>query len=178
MSRTKKTVLLLILMPLLFVGMILHKWYDFATSSVITQQQGVFADDGMEVWIDINIRVPNKMRLWACKTLLDRASVVLGGEGAIPPYGCQPDYGTYGDLTQGEGLILTFTKSAEAEATRKGATASQLDQVKACFAADFKASLTPKQSAALESQMDSDTVIAIGNLTAKITRDCLTKAAL
>jgi hypothetical protein len=178
MSRPAKIIAMILLFVVLFAGLILQKWYSFTTSSQITAEQGVYADDGLEVWIELNSRMPSSMRLWACKALLDREAAVRGGNSAVVPYSCDPDFEAQRNMLQSEGLMAAYIGSAEQIAKGKGASEAQLDQVKACVATDFKAALTPGQTAAMDSELDSDTVVALSKISNAVTTACLTKAGL
>ena len=81
-------------------------------------------------------------------------------------------------MSQSEGLMAAYIGSAEQIAKGKAATEAQLDQVKTRVAADFKASLTPEQTAAMDGVLDSDTVVALSNISNSVTTASLTKAGL
>jgi hypothetical protein len=178
MSRPVKIISIILLIAVLFAGLVLQKWYSFTTSSQITKERGVFADDSLEVWIDLNAHMPSSMRLWACKTLLAREAAIAGGNALHPPYSCDPDFEAQRNMSQSDSLIAAYTSGAAQIAKSKGATDAQLDQVKTCVATDFKASLTPDQTAAMDGTVDSDTVVALSNLSNTVTTACLTKAGL
>jgi hypothetical protein len=119
-----------------FVGLVGAKWYYTAASEPIHPERGVYGMDGMEIWIDINARMPSFARDWGCKTLRDREKEVLGWN-SLPPYSCQPGFGEMEDRT-------AYQTAADANLAQavNGLEAAMADAVKACFEAKMAASIT------------------------------------
>ena len=67
MSRVVKFGLIAALAGVAVFAMVFGKWYHFTTASSFTQNEGVYADPGLEIWIDLNARMPDRLRLWACR---------------------------------------------------------------------------------------------------------------
>lgn len=93
MSKRSSTMLAIlgicIAAPFLF-GM---KWYNIATKNPIDPQRGVWGMQDLELFIDINTKLmPDFGREWACKTLIAREAVAMGGKNTYPPHGCGADY--------------------------------------------------------------------------------------
>ena len=126
-----------------FVGLVGAKWYYTAASEPIHPQRGVYGMDGMEIWIDINARMPAFAREWGCKTLRDREKAVLGGN-SLPPYSCQPGFGEMEDRT-------AYQTAADANLAQavNGLDAAKAEAVKACFEAKMAAAVTPEEIQAM-----------------------------
>ena len=50
-------------------GVIGGKWYYTAALETIDPQQGIYGMAGLELWIDLNARMPGFARDWGCQTL-------------------------------------------------------------------------------------------------------------
>lgn len=178
MSGFKKIALAIVGGSILVAGMVVVDWYRFTTSAVLSPSEGVFGNDHLEVWIDINAHMPTPLRVWACKTLLDREAAVMGGVGAVPPHSCQPDFGAYDDLSQADGIILGIAKSTQAMAVPKGATEVQQAQIVDCVRADMTAALTPDQRAGLGGELTSDLLMAVNTIGQTVGTACMEKVGL
>ncbi|MGL4237506.1 hypothetical protein [Tabrizicola sp.] len=139
----KKVILWIVAIACLTLVFVLQDWYRFAKYSEIDPQRGIFGNSHLEVWIDINARMPSPMRKWACKTLLDREAAVIGGTGRAP-YGCEPDF----DDPPATRFVNAFVNSAKVRAERAG-TAEQATAVVNCMQTDFVAKLSAEQLEAI-----------------------------
>ena len=139
MASIRKTVQIGVLAVVAFVGLIGAKWYYTAASEPIHPERGVYGMDGMEIWIDINARMPTFAREWGCKTLRDREKAVLGWN-SLPPYSCQPGFGEMEDRT-------AYQTAADANLAQalNGLDAAKAEAVKACFEAKMAAAVTPEE---------------------------------
>ena len=126
-----------------FVGLIGAKWYYTAAREPIHPERGVYGMDGMEIWIDINARMPTFAREWGCKTLRDREKAVLGWN-SLPPYSCQPGFGEMEDVS-------AYQAAADANLAQavNGLDAAKAEAVKACFEAKMAAAVTPEEVQAM-----------------------------
>ena len=127
-----------------FGGLIEAKWYYTAASEPIHPQRGVFGMDGMEIWIDINARMPAFAREWGCKTLRDREKAVLGWN-SLPPYSCQPGFGEMEASTAYQTAVDANLMQAV-----NGLGASEAEAIKACFEAKMAAAVSPEEIQAMD----------------------------
>jgi hypothetical protein len=114
--------------------------------------------DGMEIWIDINARMPAVAREWGCTTLRDREKAVLGWN-SLPPYSCEPGFGKLADKT-------AYQSAADANLAQavNGLDAAGAEAVRACFEARMAAAVTPEEIQAMndfDQAVMSKMVIAI-----------------
>ena len=126
------------------VGLIGGKWYYTAASEPIDPKRGVYGMDGLEIWIDINARLPSALRTWGCDTLRGREREALGGQNSLPPYSCQPGFGEMADKT-------AFQSMADANLAQAltGLDAAKAEVVKACFEAKLAAAVPPEDIRAM-----------------------------
>ena len=127
------------MMAVAFVGLVGGKWYYTAAMEKIDPQQGVYGMDGLELWIDLNARMPDAMRLWGCETLRAREREVSGGQNSLPPYGCQPGFGEMEEKT-----AYQATVDANLAQVVDGLDAAKAEALKACFEAKMAGSVTPE----------------------------------
>ncbi|MCL2714399.1 MAG: hypothetical protein FWD68_07420 [Alphaproteobacteria bacterium] len=79
MKRTVvKVILAVLLLAVLFMGRMVHRWYDYVTAARSPYD---------EVGIDLNTRMPFFMRKWGCYQLQKRFG------DSLPPHGCTRDDG-------------------------------------------------------------------------------------
>jgi hypothetical protein len=175
MSAFKKFVFVVLLSVIAFVGLVVGDWYRFVKYAELDPKRGVYGNDHLEVWIDINQMMPAPVQAWGCKILLDREEKVLGFRAAVPPYGCNPKLENMPVI---DAYMLSYTANAENELGRKNATAAQKEAAIACLKTDLMAAMTPEQQEALKSGTDANAVIAISTLAQKVTADCIAKAGL
>ena len=123
-----------------FVGLVGGKWYHTAAIEAIDPQEGVYGMEGLEIWIDLNARMPAALRAWGCDTLRAREREVLGGQNSLPPYSCQPGFGEMEDKT-------AYQSAADANLAQAvaGLDAAKATAVKACFEAKMAAAVTPAE---------------------------------
>lgn len=118
------------------------------------------------------------MRVWACKTLLDREAAVRGGTSAVTPYSCDPDFGKLSNMSQADAMIAAFANSTGLEAKNRGATADQVEQLKTCFATDFKAALTPAQIEGMNATLTTELTLAINQVSGSVAQACSAKVGI
>lgn len=128
------------LMAVALVGLVGGKWYYTAAIEPIHPERGVFGMDGMEIWIDINARMPAALRTWGCDTLRLREREALGGKNSMAPYSCQPGFGEMEDVS-------AYQSAANANLAQavNGLDAAKAEAVKACFEAKMAAAVTPAE---------------------------------
>ncbi len=137
---------------------VVGKWYHTAAIEAIHPQRGVYGMDGMEIWIDINARMPTFAREWGCATLRAREKAVLGGN-SLPPYSCQEGFGAMEDRTAYQTAI-----DANLAQMVQGMDAAAATALKACFDAKMAAAITPEEIQGMndhEQAVMSKVVVAI-----------------
>lgn len=118
--------------------MIGAKWYHTTTAEPIDPRRGLFGMAGLEVWIDLNARMPDFARLWACETLLAREAAVVGGGRVMPlPHSCQPDFKARQAMRAALSDTLVQVNLDQALARAPAATAAQRAAFEGCFRAAF-----------------------------------------
>lgn len=127
------------LMVVAVAGAVLGKWYHTAALEPIDPKRGVYGMDGLELWIDLNARMPDAMRLWGCETLRAREREVSGGQNSLPPYGCQPGFGEMEEKT-----AYQATVDANLAQVVDGLDAAKAEALKSCFEAKMAGSVTPE----------------------------------
>ena len=162
--RIGKAITILILAVVAFFALIVGKWYNTAAREPIDPQRGVYGMQGLEIWIDLNARMPAPLREWGCKTLREREKAVLGGQNTLPPYSCQPGFGTLPDKT-------AYQAAADANLAQaaQGLDATQTAALTACFETKMAEAITPDEVQAMndyDQTVMSKVVIAI-NQTAR-----------
>ena len=120
------------------------KWYYTAAQEQIDPQEGIYGMSGLEVWIDLNARMPDFAREWGCTTLRAREKVVLGGQNSLPPYSCQPGFGTLPDSSTYDTIV-----TANLTQVTSGLDAAKAATIRACFDARMAAAVTPEEIAAV-----------------------------
>ena len=166
-----KAILVLVMAVVAFFALVIGKWYHTAAREPIDAQRGVYGMDGLEIWIDLNARMPAFARTWGCNTLREREKLALGGKNSMPPYSCQPGFGQMEDKT-------AYQSAADANLAQagQGLDAAQRAALNACFEAKMAAAVTPDEVQAMndfDQAVMSKVVIAI-NRTA---RDCKAEVA-
>lgn len=179
MSLVKKAVFGVVGIAVLFGVFMLQDWYRFAKYSEIDPQRGIFGNDHLEAWIDINAAMPAPMRKWACKTLLDRETAILGGVGPAP-YGCDPNFdpNAKGPLMS-QVLIDSTMTNATVIAEGQGATKDQSAALKTCMATEFTSKILPAQIEALNgSSPDAATMTSVVAMGQAATKTCFASVGL
>lgn len=124
------------------VGLVGGKWYYTAAMEPIDPQQGVYGMAGLEIWIDLNARMPAPLRDWGCTTLRDREKATLGGQNTLPPYSCQPDFGMLSDSSMYDTIVTANLGQVTAGLDEAAATA-----LRACFDSRMASAVTPEEIA-------------------------------
>lgn len=125
------------------VGLVGGKWYHTAAMEPIDPQQGIYGMAGLEIWIDLNARMPGPLRDWGCTTLRDRERAALGGQNTLPPYSCQPGFGTLPDSSAYDSIVTANLAQVTA-----GLDAAAADALRACFDSRMASAVTPEEIAA------------------------------
>ena len=127
-----------------FVGLVAGKWYHTAALEPVDPAEGVYGMAGLEIWIDINARMPGFARTWGCETLRAREREALGGQNSLPPYSCQPGFGMTDDRTAYQTAVEANLAQAVA-----GLDAAKADALRTCFESRMAAAVTPEEIAAM-----------------------------
>lgn len=127
-----------------------------STMQTIDPNRGVYGMGGMEIWIDINARMPTFAREWGCKTLRDREKLVLGGQNTMAPYRCQDGFGTMPDMAAYDVIVEANLDQAAAGISTQAAQALQL-----CFDAKMAMVVTPDDIASVNA-------LVVGEATQKV----------
>ena len=180
MSKPVKFAVVAVIFVLAFAAFILIDWYRFTTSGAIDPKRGVYGNPRLEVWIDINARMPEFMRTWACTTLRGREKIVLGGQNTLPFYSCQPGFGSRSASSdRASTLINTLSQNAIAIAAPANATSAQRTQLAVCITETFAARVTNEQRAALNApKLDTSVLTELNKLSPVVRKECLAKAGL
>lgn len=135
-----KAILVLVMAVVAFFALVIGKWYNTAAREAIDPQRGIYGMDGLEIWIDLNARMPAFAREWGCNTLREREKAVLGGKNSMAPYSCQPGFGTMEDKT-------AYQAAADANLAQaaQGLAEAQVTALRACFEAKMAGSVTPEE---------------------------------
>ena len=154
MGRVKAAILVGLAVGLGVAAMIGGKWYHITTAEKIDPQRGLYGMEGLEIWIELNSRMPDFARLWACETLLAREAAVLGAPVLRPPHGCQADFKARQamDAPVIDTLIRVHTDQALARAPQ--ANPAQMTAFRACLTTAFETALPAERRAAAN---DGDT---------------------
>ena len=180
MSKPVKYTLFAIAVVLLFVFYIVFDWYKFATTAEIHPERGLYGNDHMEVWIDINARMPNAMRLWACKTIREREKAALGGSNTIPFYSCQPDFGTLEQpSSKADAIISAIARGTLTIVAQRNPTEAQTIQINICVKDALTAALSPEQMESLNADKPgTEALVALNRAGVAARKDCLQQAGL
>jgi hypothetical protein len=154
-----------------FVGAVGGKWYHTTALEPIDPQRGIYGMNGLEIWIDLNAMMPGFAREWACKTLLDRESAVLGGQSIRPPHSCQADFGTAPDVSTYD----TVAESYLAQVTQ-GASTEAIAAIRSCMAAKMAAAVTTEEIAVANSDPMSPELEKVSLASAEAARVCKEEA--
>ena len=76
-NKVQSLILALLLVPLFIGSIIVYMWYDSATTS---------EDPYDEIFIEINSYMPEPIRAWGCKKVLERFKA-----GILPPHTCKKE---------------------------------------------------------------------------------------
>lgn len=125
------------------VGLVGGKWYHTAAMEPIDPQRGIYGMAGLEIWIDLNARMPAPLRDWGCTTLRDREKATLGGRNTLPPYSCQPGFGMMADSSIYDDIVTASLGQVTA-----GLDEAQVTALRACFDSRMASVVTPEEIAA------------------------------
>ena len=152
-----------------FVAMILGKWYHTAAMETIHPKRGVYGMDGMEIWIDINARMPDFAREWGCKTLRDREKVVLGGQNTMAPYSCQEGF----SWAAAQAVVAyDVIVNANLDQSSVGMGAEKVQALRLCFDAKMAAEVTPDEIAQTNDDVASDAARKVVMAASQSARAC------
>jgi hypothetical protein len=179
MGRVGKLLGGIVALVILVGVFVVQDWYRFTKYGEIDAKRGVYGNDHLEVWIDINAKMPAPMRKWACKTLLEREEKVIGGVGRAP-YGCDPDFDPDAvGQTMSAAVIGANMNSAAIMAQSSNATPEQINAVSACMQTSFANKVTPAQIEALDAgSPDAETMTTVNKMGVSATAECLKSAGL
>lgn len=180
MSKPIKYGALALVAVMFFIFYIVFDWYRFATAGAIDPRQGVYGNKHLEVWIDINARMPNAMRLWACRMLREREKAALGGQNTIPFHSCQPDFASHAAASsKSEAIVGAIARGASGVAKQRHATDEQNAQIAACVTDALNKAITPEQRASLDGDKPgTDALVALNVAGAAARKGCLAQAGL
>lgn len=171
MKKLRTIVLWLLAVMALFVVYVGIDWYRFTTNGEFSPTRGAFGNPKMEIWIDVNARLPEPLRLWGCRTLMDRQQQVMGRPGP-EPWGCSADFGKLRD-TRSQLLVEKYAEQAAFMAVQRGATKEQGQGVLACVKAGMLEGLGSETLAALDKQVTSEGALAVNAAARLPTERCL-----
>jgi hypothetical protein len=178
-SLMKKIASIIILVLVAAVAVGLGDWYRFVKYAELDPKRGVYGNDHLEVFIEINSRLPRFMREWGCKELITREAAVMGVSYdqllSRAPLGCNPQRDS---RPFDEVFFAGFAANAEFEAKRKNASPAQIEALKACVIDGVKASLSPTQMEAIKTGQDMEALTAASAAGQKVTVECLAKSGL
>jgi hypothetical protein len=163
MLRLEKALFLGVGVGLAFVILFASKWYFVATKDPISANRGVYGMENLEIFIGINTSVmPNFAREWACKTLIAREKVAMGGRNSFPPHGCQPDYAE--QIAQGPKTMMETilsTNLSQVKGLAPNATPEQIAAFETCLKAGIDAAVPQDQQALAEERETKATKLLI-----------------
>ncbi|MGL4323647.1 MAG: hypothetical protein ACRCTD_06350 [Beijerinckiaceae bacterium] len=180
MSKVKKIILILVMIVIGTGIMLVADWYRFTLWGSIDSRRGVYGNPHLEIWIDINARMPAPVRQWACRVLREREKQVLGGQNTLPFYSCQPDFGLYPTpASRAEAILRSMAHGATASAIRRGAaTEGQKPALVACIASALDQRISAEQRTALnDNKLTADILVPLNAASHAASQDCLAKAA-
>lgn len=126
------------------------KWYHTTTMETIDPARGIYGMDGLEIWIDLNARMPDFARVWACDTLLKREAEAMGGVQSLrKPYGCDANFAAQrgqAPMAIVDTVIQSNIRAAIAQVP--DATAAQQDEFGSCVKSAVATALSPERQAA------------------------------
>ncbi|MFZ1468170.1 MAG: hypothetical protein WAT09_04240 [Paracoccaceae bacterium] len=169
MTKIKKIILLMVFAVVGFFALMVGKWYNTAMYEEIDPKRGVFGMDGMEIWIDINARMPAFAREWGCKTLREREKAVVGWN-SYPPYSCQEGFGTLPELGNYDSIV-----KANLDQMAAGLSTQSTASLRSCFDARMAAAVTPEEIAALNDDVVADSAKKVILAVNQSARECKTE---
>lgn len=180
MLKLRKYILILFVTVTGAAVLFIVDWFRFTMWGSIDPRRGVYGNPHLEIWIDINARMPGPARQWACRVLREREKQVLGGQNTLPFYSCQPDFGLYPTpASKAEAILRSMAHGAVASAIRRGAaTEAQKPTLVACIASALDQRISAEQRTALnENKLNADILVPLNAVSHAASQDCLAKAA-
>lgn len=172
MKKLRNAVIFVLLAIVLFVVYLGFDWYRFATKGEFSPTRGAFGNPKMEIWIDVNARLPAPLRLWGCRTLMARQAEIMGRPGP-EPWGCQKGFGSAPTMTRSQALMQKYAEQAAFMATQRGASEEQARGVLDCVKAGIIAEAGPDALAALDREATTKTALALNEAARGPTQSCL-----
>ena len=150
------------------------KWYHVTAMEPIDAKRGVYGMEGLEIWIDLNARMPDFARVWACDTLLKREAEAMGGANSLrKPYSCSDDFAAQRAQAPQPMVDTVIDSNVQAAlAQAPAATEAQKATFGTCVKAAFAAAVpADRQQAANDNDSTAlQEVVLAANAAA---RDCL-----
>ncbi len=177
MAKLGKVLAITAVAALAFGGMIGGKWYMTTTSETIDPQRGVYGMDGLEIWIDINARMPDFARVWACETLRAREAVVLGGKNSMAPHSCQPDFREQMAANAGKTMVdMILSTNIDSALQQMPSASDEAKQAMTACIKDGVAAAVPAEQQEAANNSDTDAMSALVLAANQTMRDCVAKA--
>ena len=169
MQRFRKILLVAVLGVVAFFALMGAKWYNTTVNDPIHPERGVYGMDGLEIWIDINARMPDFAREWGCKTLRDREKLVLGGQNTKPPYSCQEGFSwAAANATVAYDVIV----KANVDQSSVGLSADKAQALRVCFDAKMAAAVTAEDIEQTNDDVASDAARKVVMAVSESARAC------
>lgn len=170
MSKSKKFVFIALFVVLMAVALVLGKWYQMTTRSTIDPQSGIYGMSDLEIWIDINRRLPDPMRKWGCETLMAREKAVTGSASLRAPYGCAANFGQGPATSAYDSVVSAYRQQGTAElGADKGAVMTS------CMDKRLAEAATPEQIAAMNGG-DQEAMRKLSAIVSDTARACRAEA--
>ena len=171
MAKLYKVAMVLVLGVVAFFGLMGAKWYNTTTREPIDLQRGIFGMPGLEIWIDLNLAMPDVARQWACDTILAReaAATNIVRPVAAYPHGCQPDFAEKRKLPVNayeSMLTANFSQGPEANDPVKS------KELRACFDAKIATEITPEDITTMNDSSDLEVTKKVVKAVSKAIRQC------
>jgi hypothetical protein len=177
MSRIVKLGLILASISVAAVVYAVSDWYRFVRYAELDPKRGVYGNNHLEVWIEINKYMPAAMKAWGCRELLTREAAVMGlpyqANRRTAPSGCNPERD---NMPFEQAVFVAHLANADNELRRRRASDVQKEQVMGCLRDGLRAGVTPQQVDAAKTGRDMNALMAINDVARKLTMDCLGKA--
>ena len=147
----RKIVLFVVFVVLGLVVVVGGKWYYTTAIETVDAERGVYGMGGLEMWIEINSRMPAAARTWACDTLMAREAEAIGARRAdLFPHSCGPDFGT-GTTGSNYDMLLKMNL----DPVTAGADETKAAAISACVADRMASAVTPDEIAAVNDDLGS-----------------------
>lgn len=135
---------------------IVGRWYYTAAIEEVDPDQGVYGMSGLELWIDLNVRMPGFARQWGCDTLRARENAALGGQNSLPPYGCDPAFDRDANASTYDSVVnANLTQASD------GLDADQIIALRTCFDARMSESVSAEDIDAVNDDPAGDAMTRV-----------------